>query len=42
VLDDRAGETFDGQHTVFGSAEKGLEVLDRVEPDDVIVSLRIW
>ncbi len=42
VLDDRVGETLNGQHTVFGMVEEGLEVLDMVEPNDVIHSVRVW
>jgi cyclophilin family peptidyl-prolyl cis-trans isomerase/HEAT repeat protein len=32
----------DGRYTVFGSVVKGMEVVDRIQPRDVITSIRIW
>jgi peptidyl-prolyl cis-trans isomerase B (cyclophilin B) len=42
VLDSAAGPPLDGAHTVFGMTEDGLDVLRAVEPNDVIVSVRVW
>jgi peptidyl-prolyl cis-trans isomerase B (cyclophilin B) len=42
VIDDDAGAHLDGAHTVFGMTEEGLDVLRAVEPNDVIVSIRVW
>jgi peptidyl-prolyl cis-trans isomerase B (cyclophilin B) len=42
VLDSRVGETFNGKHTVFGMVEQGIEVLDRIEPLDLVNSIRVW
>ena len=32
----------DGQYTVFGRVVKGMDIVDRLGPDDVIVRMRIW
>jgi len=32
----------DGQYTVFGRVVKGMDVVDRLGPDDVIDRMRIW
>ena len=32
----------DGRYTVFGRVVKGMEVVDRLGPDDVIERIRIW
>ena len=32
----------DARYTVFGSVVKGMEVVDRIEPRDVITRIRIW
>ncbi len=32
----------DGRYTVFGQVVKGMEVVDRLGPDDVIERIRIW
>ncbi len=32
----------DGQYTVFGRVVKGMEIVDRLGPDDVIARMRIW
>lgn len=32
----------DGQYTVFGRVVKGMDVVDRLGPDDVIARMRIW
>ena len=42
VLDDAAGKAFDGRHTVFGRVGDGLEVLQALQPQDVIEGVRVW
>ncbi|MES3034063.1 MAG: peptidylprolyl isomerase [Gemmatimonadota bacterium] len=42
VLDEAAGKAFDGRHTVFGQVEDGWEVLQGLEPQDVIEDMRVW
>jgi cyclophilin family peptidyl-prolyl cis-trans isomerase/HEAT repeat protein len=32
----------DGRHTVFGRVVSGLDVLDRIEPRDKILRVRVW
>jgi cyclophilin family peptidyl-prolyl cis-trans isomerase len=32
----------DGRYTVFGQVVRGLDVLDRIQPDDVIVRVLVW
>jgi cyclophilin family peptidyl-prolyl cis-trans isomerase/HEAT repeat protein len=32
----------DGQYTVFGRVVKGMDIVDRLGPDDVIIRMRIW
>ena len=32
----------DARYTVFGSVVKGMEIVDRIQPRDVIKSIRIW
>ncbi len=32
----------DGRYTVFGRIVRGLEVLDRMQPDDAIVRMLVW
>jgi cyclophilin family peptidyl-prolyl cis-trans isomerase len=32
----------DGQYTVFGRVVKGMDVVDRLGPEDVIERMRIW
>jgi cyclophilin family peptidyl-prolyl cis-trans isomerase/HEAT repeat protein len=32
----------DGQYTVFGRVVKGMDIVDRLGPDDVIDRMRIW
>jgi cyclophilin family peptidyl-prolyl cis-trans isomerase len=32
----------DGRYTVFGSVVNGMEVVDRIEPRDLITRIRIW
>jgi peptidyl-prolyl cis-trans isomerase B (cyclophilin B) len=42
VVGDRVGETFDGRHTVFGQVEDGLDILQQIEPNDLITEIRVW
>jgi len=32
----------DARYTVFGSVVKGMEIVDRIEPRDVVTRIRIW
>ena len=32
----------DGRYTVFGQIVRGLDVLDRIQPDDVIARILVW
>jgi cyclophilin family peptidyl-prolyl cis-trans isomerase/HEAT repeat protein len=32
----------DGRYTVFGQIVRGLDVLDRIQPDDIIVRVLVW
>jgi cyclophilin family peptidyl-prolyl cis-trans isomerase/HEAT repeat protein len=32
----------DGRYTVFGQVVRGFDVLDAIQPDDVIVRVRVW
>ncbi|HYW32766.1 MAG TPA: peptidylprolyl isomerase [Gemmatimonas sp.] len=42
VLDDVAGKAFDRKNTVFGQVEEGFDVLNSLQPQDVIEDVRVW
>ncbi len=42
VLDDDVGSTLDGQHTVFGKIEEGIDVARSLEPQDVVHEIHVW
>jgi peptidyl-prolyl cis-trans isomerase B (cyclophilin B) len=41
VLDEAKGREFNGLYTVFGQTKEGLDVLRAVEPDDIVLSIRV-
>lgn len=42
VLDAATCESFNRRHTVFGMTTAGLDVLEQIEPNDAVVSVRVW